>query len=178
MKRIKATLVPLIASTSQACRNAFAKIVESETQAANDAMNAREKALDEHGYGASAMLNRAHESAQVVGIDPYVPVGDSTSALRVGPRAPFAGLCYSLMKRRASLDPDFYLGGVRHLMGKFGQMPGNENGGKLFNVIDRGMVSRDVIDGCMTAAREAGDEDAFVLGRLLLTLTDEQLETL
>lgn len=92
--------------------------------------------------------------------------------------AEFAQLCGALMRRREMVSPDFYLGGVRHLMGKFGQMPGNENGGKLYSVIDRGMVSRDVIDGCMSAAREAGDGDAFALGRLLLSLTDEQLEAL
>lgn len=33
--------------------------------------------------------------------------------------APFAGMCKSLARRRTQVDPAWYLGAVKHLVGKF-----------------------------------------------------------
>ena len=92
--------------------------------------------------------------------------------------APFAGLCRSLAKRKAQVTEEFYLGAVRHLVERFRALPGNERGGHLYSVFDRGMTASEVVEGCGDAAKWDGDVDGRALCDLLLTLTDEQREAL
>lgn len=94
------------------------------------------------------------------------------------PPAPFWALCQSLRRRQKQVTAEHYLGCVEHLARRFVAIEGNEHGGHLYSVLNRGMVASEVIDGCRDVARLAGDKDATALADLLLTLTDEQREAL
>lgn len=93
--------------------------------------------------------------------------------------APFAGLCKSLARRRTQVDPAWYLGAVKHLVGRYEAECTNGLAQSLAIILDNDGLSRlEAIDEWQSAARQMPDRDGVALADLLLTLTEEQREGL
>ncbi len=93
----------------------------------------------------------------------------------------FIANCENIVTLLPTVTPELVSGAlveVKALINLFYEFPNNGAGGSLHIVLDDNNIGRDSIEYCLTYARREGDACGEALAKLLLALTDEQIEAL